>query len=73
MKRSFYIYNDGMMKRKDNTIRFVNYDEPAFYEYEVDGSGKTITVKNKKLKMTITQRMSTYNNKDDISTVQKCN
>lgn len=24
MKRSFYIYNDGMMKRKDNTIRFVN-------------------------------------------------
>lgn len=24
MKRSFYIYNDGMMQRKDNTIRFVN-------------------------------------------------
>ena len=23
MKRSFYIYNDGMMQRKDNTIRFV--------------------------------------------------
>ena len=24
MKRSFYIYNDEMMQRKDNTIRFVN-------------------------------------------------
>lgn len=24
MKKSFYIYNDGMMQRRDNTIRFVN-------------------------------------------------
>lgn len=24
LKRSFYIYNDGMIQRKDNTIRFIN-------------------------------------------------
>ena len=57
---------------KDNAIphpRFmIHYDEPAFYE--LDGSAeqnydKTIVVKNKKLKMTITQRMSVYENADD--------
>ena len=44
----------------------IHFDEPSFYEYEVDGSGKTIVVKNKKLNMTITQRMSVYENGDDV-------
>ncbi len=44
----------------------IHFDEPAFYEYEADGSGKTIVVKNKKLNMTITQRMSMYDNGDDV-------
>ena len=44
----------------------IYYDEPAFYEYEADSSGKTIVVKNKKLNMTITQRMSMYDNGDDV-------
>lgn len=44
----------------------IHFDEPAFYEYEADGSGKTIVVKNKKLNMTITQRMSVYENGDDV-------
>jgi len=43
----------------------IHFDEPAFYEYEADSSGKTIVVKNKKLNMTITQRMSIYENADD--------
>ena len=43
----------------------IHFDEPAFYEYEADSSGKTIVVKNKKLNMTITQRMSIYENGDD--------
>jgi len=43
----------------------IHFDEPAFYEYEADSSGKTIVVKNKKLNMTITQRMSIYDNGDD--------
>lgn len=44
----------------------IHFDEPAFYVYEVDGFGKTIIVKNKKLNMTITQRMSVYENGDDV-------
>jgi hypothetical protein len=44
----------------------IHFDEPSFYEYEADGSGKTIVVKNKKLNMTITQRMSMYDNGDDV-------
>ena len=44
----------------------IHFDEPAFYEYEADSSGKTIVVKNKKLNMTITQRMSIYENGDDV-------
>lgn len=44
----------------------IHFDEPAFYEYEADGSGKTIVVKNKKLNMTITQKMSVYENGDDV-------
>ena len=55
---------------KDNNMplpRFmIHFDEPAFYVYEADGSGKTIIVKNKKLNMTITQRMSVYENGDDV-------
>ena len=55
---------------KDNSMplqRFmIHFDEPAFYVYEADGSGKTIIVKNKKLNMTITQRMSVYDNADDV-------
>ena len=55
---------------KDNSMplpRFmIHFDEPSFYEYEADGSGKTIVVKNKKLNMTITQRMSVYENGDDV-------
>ena len=55
---------------KDNSMplpRFmIHFDEPAFYEYEADSSGKTIVVKNKKLNMTITQRMSVYENGDDV-------
>lgn len=55
---------------KDENIiqpRFmIHYDEPSFYEYEADSSGKTIVVKNKKLNMTITQRMSMYDNGDDV-------
>lgn len=46
---------------KDNSMplpRFmIHFDEPAFYVYEADDSGKTIVVKNKKLNMTITQRI----------------
>ena len=44
----------------------IHFDEPAFYEYEADSSGKTIVVKNKKLNMTITRRMSVYENGDDV-------
>lgn len=55
---------------KDNSMplpRFmIHFDEPAFYVYEADGSGKTIIVKNKKLNMTIAQRMSVYENADDV-------
>ena len=55
---------------KDNSMplpRFmIHFDEPAFYEYEVDGFGKTIVVKNKKLNMTIAQRMRVYENGDDV-------
>ena len=55
---------------KDNSMplpRFmIHFDEPDFYGYEPDGCGKTIVVKNKKLNMTITQRMSVYENGDDV-------
>ena len=44
----------------------IHFDDPAFYEYEADSFGKTIVVKNKKLNMTITQRMSVYENGDDV-------
>lgn len=44
----------------------IHFDEPDFYGYEADGSGKTIVVKNKKLNMTITERMSVYENGDDV-------
>lgn len=55
---------------KDNAIpqpRFmIHFDEPAFYEADSTAEfGKTIVVKNKKLIMTITQRMSVYDNADD--------
>lgn len=43
----------------------IHYDEPAFYEPDSGDIGKTIVVKNKKLNMTITQRMSIYDNADD--------
>ena len=26
MKQSFYVYNNGDLKRKDNTLQFTNYD-----------------------------------------------
>ena len=57
------LYKDeGMI----NPRFMIHYDEPAFYGYEADGSGKTIVVKNKKLNMTITERMSVYENGDDV-------
>ena len=57
------LYKDNCMPQP----RFmIHYDEPSFYEYEADSSGKTIVVKNKKLNMTITQRMSVYENGDDV-------
>jgi len=56
------LYKDKSMIQPKFMIHF---DEPAFYEYEADSSGKTIVVKNKKLNMTITQRMSIYDNGDD--------
>lgn len=43
----------------------IHYDEPAFYEPDSGDIGKIIVVKNKKLNMTITQRMSIYDNADD--------
>ena len=53
--------NKGMIQPRF----MIHYDEPAFYEYEPDDSVETIVVKNKKLNMTITQRMSIYENADD--------
>ena len=53
--------NKGMI----NPRFMFHFDEPSFYEYEADDSGKTI-VKNKKLNMTIAQRMSVYENGDDV-------
>lgn len=55
---------------KDNAMpqpRFmIHFDEPAFYDADSTVEfGKTIIVKNKKLIMTITQRMSIYDNADD--------
>ena len=54
---------------KDNAMphpRFmIHYDEPSFYEPDDGDIGKTIVVKNKKLNMTITQRMGVYDNADD--------
>lgn len=44
----------------------IHFDEPAFYKYEADSSGKTIVIKNKKLNMSITQRMNMYDNGDDV-------
>ena len=26
MKQSFYVYNNGDLKRKDNTLQFISYD-----------------------------------------------
>ena len=43
----------------------IHYDEPAFYEPDSGDIGKTLVVKNKKLNMTITQRMSISDNADD--------
>ena len=54
--------NKGMI----NPRFMIHFDEPSFYEYEADDSGKTIVVKNKKLNMTIAQRMSVYENGDDV-------
>ena len=57
------LYKDeGMI----NPRFMIHYDEPSFYEYEADSSGKIIIVKNKKLNMTITQRMNIYDNGDDV-------
>ena len=56
------LYKDeGMI----NPRFMIHYDEPAFYVYEADSSGKIIIVKNKKLNMTITHRNSVYENADD--------
>lgn len=45
----------------------IHYDEPAFYDADSTAEfGKTIVVKNKKLIMTITQRMSVFDNADDV-------
>lgn len=56
-------------KGMPNSRFMIHYDEPTFYEYEHDDSeldyGKPIMVKNKKLIMTITQRMGVYENADD--------
>ena len=49
-KIDLYKYEDIIQPRF-----MIHFDEPAFYEYEADSSGKTIVVKNKKLNMTITQ------------------
>ena len=27
MKQSFYVYNNGDLKRKDNTLQFTNHDK----------------------------------------------
>lgn len=43
----------------------IHFDEPAFYDSTAE-FGKTIVVKNKKLIMTITQRMSVFDNTDDV-------
>ena len=57
------LYKDeGMI----NPRFMIHYDEPSFYEYEADSSGKIIIVKNKKLNMTITNRMNIYDNGDDV-------
>ena len=57
------LYKDeGMI----NPRFMIHYDEPAFYVYEADSSGKIIIVKNKKLNMTITNRMNIYDNGDDV-------
>ena len=57
------LYKDkGMI----NPRFMIHFDVPSFYEYEADDSGKTIVVKNKKLNMTIAQRMSVYENGDDV-------
>ena len=66
--KTCFQYKIDLYKNK-NIIQprfMIYYDEPAFYEYEADSSGKTIVVKNKKLNMTITQRMSMYDNGDDV-------
>lgn len=60
-KIDLYKYEDIIQPRF-----MIRFDEPSFYEYEADSSGKTIVVKNKKLNMTITQRMSMYDNGDDV-------
>ena len=57
------LYKDeGMI----NPRFMIHYDEPAFYVYEADSSGKIIIVKNKKLNITITKRMNIYDNGDDV-------
>ena len=57
------LYKDKVMI---NPRFMIYFDVPSFYEYEADSFGKTIVVKNKKLNMTITQRMSVYENGDDV-------
>lgn len=57
------LYKDKAMPQPRFMIHF---DEPAFYDADSTVEfGKTIVVKNKKLIMTITQRMSMYDNADD--------
>lgn len=66
--KTYFQYKIDLYK-DENIIQprfIIHFDEPAFYEYEADSSGKTIVVKNKKLNMTITQRMSKYDNGDDV-------
>lgn len=58
--------DDGMIQPRF----MIHFDEPAFYEPDYQDAelnyGRTIVVKNKKLIMTITQRMSMYDNGDDV-------
>lgn len=57
--------NDG--KIEPNYV--IHYEEPAFYDSNHKDAelnyGESVVIKNKKLIMTITQRMSTYDNADD--------
>ena len=58
------LYKD---KGMPNSRFMIHFDEPAFYEPDSTEPqyGKPIMVKNKKLIITITQRMGVYKNADD--------